>query len=191
MKNIERTVLSDDWAVLSKYEFDYRHSDGRWEHQDREVYDRGESVAVLPYDPGRGTVLLLRQFRLPVALTEEAAAGEEGLLIEACAGAVDDDSTEETVHREALEELGVRLHEARAAFTAYSSPGSLSERVACYTARYAPSDRVEAGGGRSDEGEDIEVLEMPLEEAFAMIASGAIRDAKTIALLQHLKLSLA
>ena len=73
---------------------------------------------------------------------------------------------------------------------AYSTPGSMTERIYCYTAHYTPIDKVENGGGRADEGEDIEVLEMPLDEAYAMVASGTIMDAKTILLLQHLKLSL-
>ena len=179
-----QTILSDDWARLTKYDFDYQRRDGSWERQDREVYDRGDSVAVLPFDPARNTVLLLRQFRLAAALNDDG-----GALIEACAGAVDDESVDATVHREALEELGYRLHEVRQAFMAYSSPGSMTERVYCYTARYTPADKVEDGGGRADEGEDIEVLELPLDDAFSMIASGGIIDAKTILLLQNLKLS--
>lgn len=179
-----QTILSDDWARLTKYDFDYQRRDGSWERQDREVYDRGDSVAVLPFDPARNTVLLLRQFRLAAALNDDG-----GALIEACAGAVEDESVDATVHREALEELGYRLHEVRQAFMAYSSPGSMTERVYCHTARYTPADKVEDGGGRADEGEDIEVLEMPLDDAFSMIASGGIIDAKTILLLQNLKLS--
>lgn len=181
----QSTVLSDDWAVLSKYEFDYQRRDGTWQRQDREVYHRGDSIAVLPFDPDRNTVLLLRQFRLAAALNE--ASGE---MVEACAGAVDDEDENSvvSVHREALEELGYRLHDVMPVLKAYSSPGSMTERVFCFIARYTPDDKIEEGGGRADEGEDIDVLEMPLDEAFAMIASGEIVDAKTILLLQHLKL---
>ena len=186
VRMIDSTVLSDDWAVLSKYTFDYQHRGGEWERQDREIYHRGDSIAVLPYDPDRGTVLLLRQFRLAAALTDSA-----GQIIEACAGAVEDEAIDATVHREALEELGYRLHDLRPACKAYSSPGSMTERIFCFTARYTPQDKVEDGGGRTDEGEDIEVIEMTLDSAFAMIATGEIMDAKTILLLQHLKLSTA
>ena len=185
MKIIGQTILSDDWATLTKYAFDYQRRDGQWERQDREVYHRSDSVAVLPFDPNRNTVLLLRQFRLAAALNEDG-----GAMIEACAGAVEDESLEATVHREALEELGYRLNKVARAFMAYSTPGSMTERIYCYTAHYTPIDKVENGGGRADEGEDIEVLEMPLDEAYAMVASGTIMDAKTILLLQHLKLSL-
>lgn len=184
VKIIGQTVLSDDWATLTKYAFDYQRRDGEWERQDREVYHRGDSVAVLPFDPDRNTVLLLRQFRLAAALNDD-----EGAMIEACAGAVEDESVDDTVHREALEELGYRLHEVMRAFMAYSTPGSMTERIHCYTAHYTPSDKVGNGGGRTDEGEDIEVLEMLLDEALSMIASGEIMDAKTILLMQHLKLS--
>ena len=184
VSNLERTVLSDDWAVLSKYAFDYQRRDGNRERQDREVYHRGDSVAVLPHDAARGTVLLLRQFRLPAYLTDG-----DGFLIEACAGAMEDERAEACARREALEELGCRLDTLEPVALAYSSPGSLTERVFCFTAPYSPRDRISDGGGRSDEGEDIEVIEIALDDALAMIASGGIIDMKTILLLQQLNLS--
>ena len=186
VRNLKRTVLSEDWAVLSKYAFDYRRRDGEWEHQDREIYHRGDAAAVLPFDPRRGTVLLVRQFRLPGYL-------KDGLdsMLEVCAGVLDEYDAEACVRREAFEELGYRLHGVTPAFKAYSSPGSVTERVFCFTATYGESDRVSEGGGRADEGEDIEILELPLDEALGLIPAGGITDAKTIALIQHLKLSLA
>ena len=185
LKNFSQTVLSDEWAELSRHEFDYQHSDGRWERQVREVYDRGDAIAVLPFDRMRGTVLLLRQFRLPAFLN-----GEERPLIEACAGVIDEDDAKACVQREALEELGYRLNRISLACRAYSSPGSVNECVWCFTADYTAADKVSEGGGEVSEGEDIEVLEMSLEDAVALIASGEITDMKTILLLQHLRLSL-
>lgn len=185
LKNISHTVLSDEWAQLARYEFDYQRRDGGWDHQTREVYDRGNAVAVLPYDPARGTVLLLKQFRLPAFLN-----GDTAPLIEVCAGVLDEDDPEACARREAREELGYQLRNVEYVCKAYSSPGSVLERIWCFTARYSPEDRVSEGGGVADEGEDIEILELTLEEACGMIASGDIMDAKTILLLQHLKLSL-
>ena len=185
LKNISHTVLSDEWARLSRYEFDYQRRDGTWDRQNREVYDRGNAVAVLPHDPARGTVLLLKQFRLPAFLN-----GDTAPLLEACAGVLDEDDPEACARREAREELGYQLSDMAYVCKAYSSPGSVLERIWCFTARYSPEDKVSEGGGIADEGEDIEILEVALDEAFAMIASGDIIDAKTILLLQHLKLSL-
>ncbi len=180
---LKAEVLADDWARLTKYTIDYRRRDGVRETQVRQVYDRGNGAAILPYDPGRGSVLLVRQFRMPVYLNAAS-----GWLIEACAGRLDDLDAEAAIRREVEEELGYRLGAVTRVFDVFMSPGSVSERVALFTAQYSAADRISAGGGAEDEGEDIEVLEIPLDEALAMMASGAIRDAKTIVLLQQVKL---
>lgn len=183
----ESVVLSDDWATLTRHTFEYERRDGQRETQQREVYDRGDATAVIPYDIQRKTVLLVRQLRLPIFLNE----GVEGL-IEACAGVREHGEDPVTcIEREALEELGYRLRDTQFVARAYSSPGSVNECVWCYTAHYSPEDRANAGGGAADEGEDIEVLELPLEEAVSMIATGAIMDMKTIIILQHLDQTLA
>jgi nudix-type nucleoside diphosphatase (YffH/AdpP family) len=177
-------VLADDWAVLKKTTFDYRRRDGTWATQVRQTYDRGNGAAVLPYDPDRGTVLLIRQFRYPAFVNDHAEP-----LIEVCAGKLDADDPETCARKEAEEELGYRLGPVQPVFNVFMSPGSVTERLVLYVARYAPGDRVSAGGGHADEGEDIEVLEMTLDEAMAMIAAGDIIDGKTIMLLQHAKLA--
>lgn len=176
-------VLSDDWATLKKFTFDYRRRDGSLERQVRQTYDRGHGAVILPYDPERGTVLLVRQFRLPAYVT-----GHPEPLIEACAGLLDKDDPETCIRREAEEELGYRLRETAQVFHVYMSPGSVTERLMFFVARYSPDDRIGQGGGDAHEGEDIEVLEPTLDEALAMIDQGLIIDAKTIMLLQHIKL---
>jgi nudix-type nucleoside diphosphatase (YffH/AdpP family) len=176
-------ILSDDWAVLKKYTFDYRRSDGNLERQVRQTYDRGHGAVILPYDPDRGTVLLVRQFRLPAYVS-----GHPEPLIEACAGLLDKDDPETCIRREAEEELGFRLRETETVFHVFMSPGSVTERLMFFIARYSPEDRIGEGGGAKHEGEDIEVLEMTLDEALAMVDQGRIIDGKTIMLLQHLKL---
>ena len=167
---VSEEMLSDDWGVLKKHVFDYRRRDGGWERQSREVYDRGHGAAILPFDPARGTVLLVRQFRFPAWMT----GYREPLLC---------------IRKEAEEELGYRLGEVALAFNPYMSPGSVSERLWCFTAEYTPQDRISEGGGAAGEGEDIEVVEIRLEDAVAAIGDGRIIDAKTIMLIQHLILA--
>lgn len=181
---LSQEVLSDDWAILKKTTFDYRRRDGVWETQVRQTYDRGDGAAILPFDPDRGTVLLVRQFRWPAYVT-----GHKEPLIEACAGLLDKDDAETCIRKEAEEELGYRLNGVRLLFSAYMSPGSVTERLWLFAGRYSPADRISAGGGAAGEGEDIEVLEMPVDEAMAVVADGRVIDGKTIILLQHLKLN--
>jgi nudix-type nucleoside diphosphatase (YffH/AdpP family) len=180
---VSSEVLIDDWARLTKYTIDFKRSDGRVERQIRQVYDRGDGATILPIDPVRKTVLLIRQFRMPVYLTDK-----HGFLIEACAGLLDENDPETTIHKEAEEELGYRIKEVRRVLVAYGSPGSVKERLFFFLARYAPADRISAGGGAAHEGEDIEVIELPLAEALAMVKRGEIHDAKTVILLQHVAL---
>lgn len=176
-------VLSDDWAVLKKTVFDYRRRDGVWVTQTRQTYDRGDGAVILPYDPNRQTILLVRQFRFPAYVT-----GHPEPLIEACAGLLDADDPDTAIRREAEEELGYRLREVRHLYTAYTSPGSVTERLSFFTADYSPQDRISEGGGHPEEDEDIEVLEMGLDEALAAVRDGRIVDAKTIMLVQYLLL---
>ncbi len=181
---LSNQLLSDNWGKLRKYMIDLTRRDGRVETQMREVYDRGNGAAILPYDPERGTVLLVRQFRLPAHLN-----GHDGYLIEACAGLLDDLDPEAAIRKEAEEELGFRFRDVERVLEAFMSPGSVTERITLFTAHYSPADRISEGGGAEHEGEDIEVLELPLARAFAMVAAGEILDGKTIMLLQHVKLA--
>jgi len=183
IKVLSEQVLSDDWARLTKYTIDYRRRDGTSEKQIRQVYDRGHGAAILPIDPVRGTVLLIRQFRMPAWLDNG-----DGMIVEACAGLLDENDPETAIRKEAEEELGYRLGDIHLAFYPFMSPGSVAERLACFVANYSEADRISAGGGDPHEGEDIEVLELPFREALAMAERGEIVDAKTLLLLQYLRL---
>jgi len=183
IKSVE--ILSDDWARLTKTTFDYRRSDGIWETQIRQTYDRGDGAVILPFDRQRSTVLLVRQFRYPAFVT-----GHPEPLIEACAGLLDDHDPETAIRKEAEEELGYRLRGVRRLYSPYMSPGSVTERLTFFLADYTPADRISDGGGAADEGEDIEVLEFTLDQALAQIRDGRIVDAKTIMLVQHLRLEM-
>lgn len=180
---VSSETLSDDWVALTKHTFDYERRDGRKDRLSREVYHRPDAACVLPVDRARGTVLLVRQLRLPAFLH-----GDTEPLWEVCAGTLEDEGPEACIEREAVEELGYRLHELRLVATMYGSPGSLSERIFCFTSAYTEADKVSEGGGASDEGEDIEVIELPISKALDLLEAGEIRDAKTLVLLQHLQL---
>ena len=177
-------TLSDDWYVLKKTTFDFLRRDGTWQTQNRETYDRGNGAAILLYNREHGTVVLIRQFRFPAFVNGLA----DGMLIEVCAGLLDKDDPEACIKKEAEEEAGFVVRNPRKVFEAYMSPGSVTEKLFFFVAEYEHEHRISAGGGDEKEGEDIEVLEIPLEKALEMIAQGEIRDAKTIMLLQYAKL---
>jgi nudix-type nucleoside diphosphatase (YffH/AdpP family) len=178
-------TLSENWNPLRKYRIAYRRRDGGRQTLEREIYCNGPGAAVLPFDARRGTVLLTRQFRLAAQVN-----GDDPWLVEACAGNIEPgDGGAETVRKEAEQETGYRLRNPRKVFELYASPGACSEKLHLFVAGYDPSDRTGAGGGVREEGEEIEILEMPLAEAWAMVERGAIRDAKTVLLLQHLRLA--
>src|ERR1700730_6014497 len=181
VKNVE--VLSDDYYLLKKTTFEYRRANGEWQTQARETYDRGATI--LPYTLAQRTVVLVRQCRFPVYLN-----GYDDLLIEAAAGVLDGETPEVRIRAEAEEETGYRLGEIKKIFEAFTSPGSVTEKLHFFVAEYDPSMRVGSGGGLKDEGEDIEVLELPIDQALAMIADGRIVDAKTIMLLQYAALNI-
>jgi nudix-type nucleoside diphosphatase (YffH/AdpP family) len=182
---VDVQVLSDDWYVLKKTTFDYRRGDGSWQRQSRETYDRGNGATLLLYDPRRRTVVLTRQFRLPAFVN-----GHEGMLIEAPAGLLEMASPEARIRAEVEEETGYRVESVRKVFEAFMSPGSVTEKLYFFVAEYDAAARVSRGGGVADEGEDIEVLELPIDQALTMIAHGEIMDGKTIMLLQYAALHL-
>ena len=180
---IKTEIMAKGWSSLSRLTVDATMRDGRQLELKREVADHGHGAAILAVDPKHGTCLLVRQWRAGAAFN-----GEDGFLIEACAGLLDADHPEDCVCREALEELGTHLHNIGHVCDCYSSPGAVSEKLSLFVGTYTVKDRVSAGGGLLEEGEDIEVLEMQIDEAYGLIATGGITDAKTIILLQHVKL---
>jgi len=178
-------ILSDARYLLKNITFDYRRGNGEWQTQTREVYDRGNAATLLPYNLAMRTVVLVRQFRLPAYVN-----GHDDLLIEAAAGMLDNAAPEDRIRAEVEEEAGYRLHDVRKVFEAFMTPGAVTEKLHFFVAEYDPSMRINDGGGLVDEGEDIEVLELSIDSALAMIADGRIADAKTIMLLQYAALNI-
>ena len=180
-------VLSNNWYTLNKVTYEMEMPDGTKKVQIREAYDRGNGAAILLYNPEAHTVLLTRQFRLPTYINGNA----DGMLIEVCAGLLDKDNAEDCIRREVEEEVGYRVEQVEKVFEAYMSPGSVTEILYLFLAHYRKDMKISEGGGLEEEQEHIEVIEMSLGEALGMVATGAIKDAKTIMLLQHLQLRLA
>ena len=184
-RQIAAETLADDWGTLTRYSYELRRRSGEWQRQTRETYDRGNGATCLLHDPETGCVVLTRQFRLPVYLN----GGLDGL-IEAPAGLLDGIDPAERMRAELIEETGYQINDLVHLFDIYMSPGSVTEYLAFFTGTYSAADRLQDGGGAYHEGEDIEVMQVPLHEAMEMIARGEIRDAKTIILLQHLTIEL-
>jgi nudix-type nucleoside diphosphatase (YffH/AdpP family) len=172
-------LLAAGWHVLRKTTFDYQDSSGAWSTQQRETYDRGNGATVLLYDRERRTVLLTRQFRYPVYVNDHA----DGMLVETAAGLLDDDDPVTAIRREAHEETGVEIGDVEHVYDVYMSPGSVTERIHFFAAPYEASARLHDRGGLEEEGEDIELVELDIDEALAWIRDGRIQDAKTIMLL--------
>lgn len=185
VKNIKKILLSDNWYTLNKIVFDYKMPNGQWVEQARESYDRGNGAAVLLYNKKKQTVVLISQFRMPTYVN----GNESGLMIEVTAGLLDGDDPQTCVIKEAEEESGFRVKKVEKVFEAYMSPGAVTEILYFYIAEYDDSDKVSEGGGVAAEQEDITVLELDFKKAMDMISTGEIKDAKTIMLLQYLKLN--
>jgi GDP-mannose pyrophosphatase NudK len=176
---LKTEVLSDNWYVLRKVTFRLQRSNGEWQTQSREAYDRGNGATILLYNLAARTVILTRQFRLPTYVNGNSS----GMLIEACAGLLDADDPQDAITREVREETGFEIHHVRKVMEAYMSPGSVTEILYFFVAEYSDSQRANAGGGVEEE--DIEVMELSFDTALAKVASGEIRDGKTIMLLQY------
>ena len=177
-------MLHDGWSQLRQYRLRYRRGDGDEQKLIRETYDRGDGATILLYNKQRRTVILTAQFRLPAFVSNHP----DGMLLETPAGLLDEDNPEDAIRREAEEETGYRIAEVRKIFAAYMSPGSVTEQIHFFVAEYADADKVSDGGGHAHEGEDIEVVEVKLDDALAMIEDGRIVDAKTIMLVYHARL---
>jgi len=181
VKNIEKTLLSDNYYTLHKVAFSYLMKDGRWLTIMREVYDRGDGAGILLYNKEKNTVILTKQFRMPTFLNDN----EDGFLTEIAAGMLDKDNPESCIIRETEEETGYRLKEVKKVYEAYSSPGVMTEKMHFFIGEYTENMKVSNGGGLDTEVEDIEVLEIPFKNAVTMLHNGDIIDTRTIVLLQY------
>jgi len=186
LKNITKTTLSKEWARLDRIDYDYQFKNGEWKRLSRECYNRGNGAAILLYNVKKQTVILTKQFRMPAYENNK----NEGMSIEACAGAIDNnDKPLETIIRETEEEVGYKIDNAKQVLTAYTSPGALTEKMYLFVAEYNETMKVSKGGGLESEDEDIEILELSFSKAIAMVKNEEIIDAKTIMLLQYAQIN--
>ncbi|GAA4243713.1 GDP-mannose pyrophosphatase NudK [Winogradskyella damuponensis] len=186
LKNITKTTLSKEWARLDRIDYDYQFKNGEWKRLSRECYNRGNGAAILLYNVEKQTVILTKQFRMPAYENNK----NEGMSIEACAGAIDNnDKPLETIIRETEEEVGYKIDNAKQVLTAYTSPGALTEKMYLFVAEYNETMKVSKGGGLESEDEDIEILELSFSKAIAMVKNEEIIDAKTIMLLQYAQIN--
>ena len=182
LKNIKHIILSKAWATLYQIDYEYQFENGNWKQLSRETYDRGNGTGILLFNVTKGTVILTKQFRMPSYHNDK----NDGMSIEVCAGAIDkNESPKSTIIREVEEEVGYRINQVKQVFSAYSSPGALSEKMYLFIANYSDDMKVNDGGGVANENEEIEVLELSFETSLKMVASGEIQDFKTIMLLQY------
>jgi GDP-mannose pyrophosphatase NudK len=185
IRNLQTTVLSDNWYVLRKVTYEFLGRDGKWQQHSREAYDRGNGATILLYNKANQTVILTRQFRMPTYLN----GNEKGYMIETCAGLLDKDNPEDCIRKETEEETGYKISSVQKVFEAYMSPGSVTEILYFFTAEYTKDMKVSDGGGLADETEHIEVLELPFTQALDMVKSGEIKNAKTMMLLQYAQIN--
>jgi nudix-type nucleoside diphosphatase (YffH/AdpP family) len=184
VRNVNIEMLSNFWGRLKKVTYDYFTQAGFWQTQVREIYDKGDGAAILLYNQARKTVVLIRQFRAPALYNGHPS----GLLIETCAGLLEAQNPEECIKKEAQEETGYQIQKVQPLFSAYMTPGAVTENLHFFLGEYTNAMKIHAGGGLAHEQEEIEVLEIDFESALAMIETGEICDAKTIILLQHIRI---
>lgn len=187
VRKVTKKLLSDNWYTLNKFIFEYQREDSTWENQEREVYDCGDAAAILLYNTNKQTVILTKQFRMPAY--QNASETGNGMLVEVCAGLLDGDTPEVCIKKETLEETGYKINSVTKVFQSFMVPGTVMQKVHFFVAEYSDNQKISEGGGADYETENIEVLELNFDAAFAMIASGEIKDGKTIMLLQHFKIN--
>ena len=186
LRNIEHNVLSNDWATLTRVDYDYKFENGDWKRLSRESYDRGNGTSILLYNTEKQTVILTKQFRMPAYVNDK----QDGMSIEVCAGAIDKNEPPEVcIIREAEEEVGYKIAAATKVMECYMSPGAVTEKMYLFVAEYTDDMKIAKGGGLESEDEEIEILEIPFTKAIAMIDSFEIIDAKTIMLLQYAQIN--
>jgi nudix-type nucleoside diphosphatase (YffH/AdpP family) len=184
VKITDKELLAEYKSKLWKIKYEYVKKDGSRQTQSRALYDRGNGATIMLYNKDQRTVILTKQFRLPTFLNGNPG----GMMIEACAGLLDEDNPQDCIIRETKEETGYEISEVKKIFQIYMSPGSVAELLHFFIASYSKEMKTSEGGGVEHEEENIDVLEMNIDDAMKMIDSGEIKDAKTIILLQYIKL---
>lgn len=186
MKKVEvqqKKRVFDDFFKIDEAFVRFEKFDGQMSPPVRRLnFERGDAVAVLIFNKETQKVVLINQFRYP---TYEKSGG---WLIEVVAGMLDkDESPEECIQREIMEEIGYRVEQLVPVSTFYTTPGGSSERIFLYYAEVIGADKVSPGGGEETEHEDIRIVEFSLPALWKAMDSGKIMDAKTLIALLWFK----
>ncbi len=182
---MDTQLLSDNWGILNKVTFNYKLPDGSVQLQQREIYNRGNGAVILLYNKSKNTIVLTKQFRIPTWFN----GNPDGMMIEACAGLLDEKDPAECIKRETQEETGYIVNDVKKIMEVYMSPASVTEILYFFIGEYSESERVSSGGGLDEEQENIQVMEYKFADAVQMIADGQIKDAKTIMLIQYAQIN--
>lgn len=181
----QQLTLFEKYFRLDEYSVSHELFDGGFSPVfTREIFERGVVVAVLPYDPQRRKVILIEQFRAGAINDDDGP-----WLIECVAGVIESGESEQQVAlRECEEEAGCNIHSLEAISRYYVSPGGTTEHCSLFCGLV---DSVGVGGihGLADEHEDIRVLVVDADEAYAWLREGRIRSSATIIALQWLELN--
>jgi nudix-type nucleoside diphosphatase (YffH/AdpP family) len=170
----------DGFFKIDEIDVSHEACDDTMCRERRLVFERGDSVALLIYNAQTKDVVLVEQFKAPVlvARRRDDLHSDDGWIVETVAGMIDQDETpEQTVIREAMEETGYRISAPRPIGTFFASPGGTSERVFLYFAEVVAADRTGPGGGIPGE-EDIALIRLSIDELFCRLESNQIEDAK-------------
>lgn len=179
---IQSETIYDEHTTLKKIRFTLSGQKEQEETQTREIVQPRDAATCLMYNRDQGTILLTRQFRLATYLNGNTS----GMLLETPAGLLEaGEDPSVTMMREIKEETGYEINSVCKVLEAYSSPGGYTELLHYFVAEYTPQQQVGAGGGLEEEGEDIELVELPFDKALELMAAGSIKDVKTIVLLQY------
>lgn len=183
VKKVERIL--DDFFKVDRAILQFEKFDGTMSQEIvRLNFDRGDSVGAIIYHATNRSLIFVRQFRYPIFTKDPDNAWS----LEIVAGVIDaQDSPEEAMLREIREEIGYQVNQLKPLFSFYATPGGSNEKVFLFFATVTDQDRLEAGGGIVEEGENLQILEIPVKTTFEMLNSGEFYDAKTIIALQWLK----
>lgn len=180
---IEKKRVFDRFFKIDEALLRYERYDGAMSQAlTRLNFERGDSVAAIIVNRNKRTVYLTEQFKYP------ASTKGEGWIVEVVAGVIDPNETaEQAIKREIFEEIGFAASNATPIGEFFVSPGGTSERIFLFYVNVTDADKKSGGGGVASEGEDIRIIEWPVEEFFARLDSGELRDAKTIVAAHWLK----
>jgi ADP-ribose pyrophosphatase len=184
-KVLSKETLFKAYFKVDQYNIKYQKFDGQWSTSVcREVFERGNAVAVLPYDPVQKKIILIEQFRIG-AINRQPSPW----LLEVVAGIIEKgESIEAVARREMLEEAGLTVQALHPIYHYWASPGACTEEVHLYCGIV---DASKAGGihGVATEEEDIKVHVIPQDDAFEWLKANKINNASTVIALQWLVLN--